>query len=289
VDWVDAVVQGILLGGFYALFAAGLSLVFGVMRIVNLAHGDFSILAAFLAVVAIDELGTGAFLALVLVVPVMFALGYAVQYLVINASLKGGELQPLLATFGIAIVLQNVLQEAFSADSRGLNAGSIETSSIQVVDQITVGWFPLLTLAVSVFLLLSLQILISRTQLGRIFRATSDDREAAQLLGVDNRRVYAMAMGIALVTCAIAGIFLGIRTTFTPTAGPLRLIFAFEAVIIGGIGSLWGTLVGGIVLGVAQSVGAQASPGWGILTGHLVTLAVLVFRPYGLFPRLRSA
>lgn len=294
--WVNAVVQGILLGGLYALFAAGLSLVFGVMRLVNLAHGDLSILAAFLVVAVVDAVGVSPWVGVVIVVPGMFLLGYALQYTILNRMLESGELAPLLVTFGIAIILQNVLLETFSADSRGLDAGSIETDSISVSDQLAIGWFPLLTFGVSVVLLGALQLLTSRTGFGRAMRATADDLRAAELMGVDHRRIYAVAMGIALATVAIAGVFFGMRTTFAPSDGPVRLIFAFEAVIIGGLGSIWGTLVGGIVLGVAQTVGTQIafsadiSPGWGgVLAGHIVFLAVLATRPTGLFARPQAS
>jgi branched-chain amino acid transport system permease protein len=283
--WVNAVLQGILLGGLYALFAAGLSLVFGVMRLVNLAHGDLSIMAAFVVVAIVDVSDLSAWVGLVLVVPAMFVVGYLLQLVLLNRTLQSGALAPLLVTFGLAIILQNVLLETFSADSRGLDAGSIETESIRINDEVAVGWFPLLTFVVSVVVLGGLQLLLGRTQLGRALRATADDQGAAELQGIDHRRIYAVSMGLALATVAVAGVFLGMRTTFDPSVGPARLIFAFEAVIIGGLGSLWGTLAGGVVLGVAQTVGAQISPGWGVLAGHLVFLAVLALRPTGLFPR----
>jgi branched-chain amino acid transport system permease protein len=288
VTWVNTVIQGILLGGLYALFAAGLSLVFGVMRVVNLAHGDLSVLAAFIALLLVDHAGMSPLLTLVVVIPAMFALGWILQAVVLNFALTT-ELAPLLATFGIAIVLQNLLQEGFSADSRGLDAGSLETSSIRIGDDIGIGWFPLLTFLTSVVVLLALHLLLNRTQIGRALRATSDDQRTASLVGIDNRRVYSLAMAISLGTVAIAGVFLAIRTTFSPSVGPARLIFGFEAVIIGGLGSLWGTLLGGIVLGVAQAVGAQISSGWGVFAGHLVFLAVLALRPSGLFPRTVAA
>jgi branched-chain amino acid transport system permease protein len=287
VAWVDTVVQGLLLGGLYALFATGLSLIFGVMRIVNLAHGDLSILAAFLAVVAVETLGLNPFLALVLVVPVMAVLGYALQRLVLNRLLGHGILPPILVTFGVSVIIQNALLEAFSADSRRLNPGGIETASLSLGGGLAVGWFPLLTLAVAVLVLVGLQLFIGRTSVGRAFRATSDDQETAELMGIDQRRLYGFAMALSLAIVAVAGVFLGIRTTFAFASGPDRLLFAFEAVIIGGLGSLWGTLVGGAVLGIAQTMGAKLSPGWGILTGHLVFLAVLLVRPQGLFARAR--
>jgi len=287
VAWVDTILQGLLLGGLYALFATGLSLIFGVMRIVNLAHGDLSILAAFLAVVAVESLGLDPFVALVLVAPLMAALGYGLQTLVLNRLLGQGILPPILVTFGLSIIIQNGLLEIFSADSRRLNPGGIETASVALGGQLAIGWLPLITLGVAVAILVGLQGLIGRLSVGRAFRATSDDQETAELMGIDNRRLYGLAMALSLGIVAVAGVFLGIRTTFTFASGPDRLLFAFEAVIIGGLGSLWGTLVGGAVLGVAQTVGAKLSPGWGILTGHLVFLAVLLLRPQGLFAKAR--
>jgi branched-chain amino acid transport system permease protein len=288
VVWVNAVVQGILLGGLYALYAAGLSLVFGVMRLVNLAHGDLGVLAAFIALLLADHFSLSPWLALLVVVPIMAAAGFVLQTGLLNSTLDSG-LAPLLATFGLAIIIQNVLLEGFSADAQALGIGPLQTRSIHVASEISIGWFPLITLIAAVAVLGGLQLLLSYTALGRALRATSDDRQAVQLVGIDNRRVYGIAMALSLATAAVAGIFLGIRTIFTPSAGPVRLIFAFEAVIIGGLGSLWGTLVGGVVLGVAQTIGAQISPGWGVLAGHLVFLAVLLVRPTGLFARTAVA
>ena len=285
--WIDAIVQGILLGGLYALFATGLSLIFGVMRLVNLAHGDFSILAAFLAVLAVQALGLNPLLTLLAVAPLMAALGYVLQRLVLNRLLGRGILPAVLVTFGLSIVIQNGLLEAFSADSQRLNPGGIETASLSLGGGLAVGWFPLLTFVAAVLLLAGLQLLIGRTALGRAFRAASDDGPTAALMGIDTSGLYARAMALSLAIVAVAGIFLGIRTTFAFGSGPDRLLFAFEAVIIGGLGSLWGTLVGGVILGVAQTVGARLSPGWGVLTGHLVFLAVLLLRPAGLFATAR--
>jgi branched-chain amino acid transport system permease protein len=283
--WVNAVVQGVMLGGLYALFATGLSLIFGVMRVVNLAHGVLTILAAFLAFVVVDHIGLNPLLAMAIVVPAMFVLGYVLQRGLINFTLGGGLLPPLVVTFGLAVVAENVLLKVFSADSRGLDAGHIENTSIRLTSRLAVGWLPLTIFVVAVVLLVVLQVFLDRTMLGRALRATSDDAEAAQLMAIDNRHLYAVAMGIALALGGVAGVFVGIRTTFGPLDGPVLLIFAFEAVIIGGLGSLWGTLVGGVILGIAQTVGAQFSPGWFQLSGHLVFLAVLALRPTGLFAR----
>jgi branched-chain amino acid transport system permease protein len=287
-DWVNQIVQGIMLGGLYALFATGLSLVFGVMRLVNLAHGDLIVLASFLSLVIVDNLGWNPFTTLVLVIPLMAAIGFALQYLLLNRTLNSG-LAPILATFGLGVIIQNALLEQFSADQRRLHVGAIETNSIRITDEISIGWFSLVMFLVAVLLLVSLQLLIRRTRLGRSLRATSDDQQTAQLVGIDNKKLYAIAMAMSLATAAIAGVFLGVYTNFDPSSGPARLIFGFEAVIIGGLGSLWGTLAGGMVLGVSQAIGAKISIGWGDLAGHLVFLTILLVRPRGLFPGPETA
>ncbi len=283
--WVNDIIQGVLLGGLYALFAAGLSLVFGVMRLVNLAHGDFSIMAAYISLAIVGSLDINPLYTVVLVMLIMGVFGYLIQRGLFNYAMDAGPMQAILATFGIAVIIQNLLLEGFTANSKGLDAGSIENAFIRISDQVVIGWFPLITLIASVVVLLGLQIFLQRTRLGRAFRATADHQKAAQLMGIDNRHLYAMAMAFALAIVAIAGVFIGIRTTFSPSAGPLRLIFAYEAVIIGGLGSLWGTLVGGIVLGIAQVMGDHIQQGWGILVGHFVFLAILAFRPQGLFAK----
>jgi len=233
VAWLDTVVQGILLGGLYALFATGLSLIFGVMRLVNLAHGDFSILAAFLAVVAVDALGINPLLALAAVAPALALLGYGLQWLVLDRLLGRGVLPAVLVTFGFSVVIQNGLLEIFSADARRLNPGAIETASLPLGHGLAVGWFPLLTFGVAVVLLGGLQVLIGSTAVGRAFRAASDDGETAGLMGIDTRRLHGLALALSLGIVAVAGIFLGIRTTFSFASGPDRLLFAFEAVEIG--------------------------------------------------------
>lgn len=283
--WANAVVQGILLGGLYALFACGLSLMFGVMRIINLAHGDLAILGAYLFWVAVDHAGVSPFWAALLVLPIMLVLGYALQLVLLERSLRAGPLVPLLTTFGLAIVIQNVLLQVFSPDvqSLGGSAGDITTVSWQINDQVSIPGLGVLTLSVAVVLLGGLQLFLSRTKLGREMRATAEDSDTAQLVGINARDVYARATAIAVATAALAGLFLGIRSSFEPSSGPTQLIFAFEAVVIGGFGSLWGTLVGGIVLGVAQTIGAQIDPNYSLLAGHLVFLAVLASPRGGIF------
>jgi branched-chain amino acid transport system permease protein len=285
IGWIDTVIQGVLLGGLYTLFAAGLSLIFGIMRLVNLAHGDLIVLAAFIILAAAHALGLGVFTATVVALPLMFAAGYGLQFLVLNRTLGPDILPPLLVTFGLSIIVQNSLLEVFSADSQRLSAGAIETASIPLGGGLAVGVMPLLTFSSAVAVIVLLNVLFYRTALGRAFRATSDDTEIAELMGIETRRVFAMAMAVAMVVVTIAALWLGIRATFDPTIGPARLLYAFEAVIIGGLGSLWGTLAGGVIIGVAQTVGANINPEWQILTGHLAFLAVLMARPRGLFPR----
>ncbi len=288
-DLLNAILQGVMVGGLYALFAAGLSLIFGVMGLVNIAHGDLIVLAGYVALVAVNATGMHPLLSLLIVVPLMAALGYALQRLVLNRVVGPDILPPLLVTFGLSVIIQNALLQVFSADSQKMQAGALETMSIPLPGGLAIGVLPLLMFAVAVAVIGALQLLFYRTELGRAFRATSDDRETAQLMGIDHAHLFAVAMAIALAVCALAGVFLGIRGIFDPSSGPPRLLFAFEAVIIGGLGSLWGTLAGGVILGVAQGIGAEIDPGWQVLTGHLVFLAVLVARPRGLFARAGTA
>ena len=287
-NWLNIILQGVLVGGLYAMFAAGLSLIFGVMRLVNIAHGDFIVLAAYLALVATETLGINALVSLAVVVPLMGLIGYVLQRGILNRTLGDDLLPPLLVTFGLSIIIQNGLLEIFTADPRKLQAGAIEVDSIHIGGGLAIGTLPLLQFVTAVAVIAALQWLFYRTALGRAFRATSDDSAVAQLVGLDNRHVFALAMALSLAVVAIAGVFLAVRANFDPAIGPARLIFGFEAVIIGGLGSLWGTLAGGIILGVAQAIGAQLDPGWQLLAGHLAFLAILAVRPQGLFPKVQG-
>ncbi len=284
--WINAILQGVLLGGLYALFAAGLSLMFGVMRFINIAHGDFIVTAAYLMVALVVGLAVHPVVAIVLVLIALMAAGYINQRILLNRVLGKDILPPILVTFGMSIIIQNALLEIFSADSRRLPAGWLETSSIKLSDTIAIGWLPLLMFGAAVAVIGGLQLVFYKTPLGRMLRATSDDPEIVPLMGGKNAHIFAIATALARLVVGIAGIFLAMKTNFDPSAGPARLLFAFEAVIIGGLGSLWGTLIGGIVLGVAQTVGAQIDAGYQILAGHLVFLALLVVRPRGLFPKM---
>jgi branched-chain amino acid transport system permease protein len=282
VNWVNAVVQGILLGGLYALFATGLSILFGVVRVVNLAHGDFAVLAAYLALVVVTTTQVHPLLTLLIVVPLFGVLGYFGQRLVIQKSLDVSPVTTLLVSFGLSVVIQNALLVAFSADSHSFDVGHLISASVQVTPQLSIAVVSVMIFVTAVLLLIGLQLFLSRTALGRQIRASADDQEAARIAGVDTHHVFGIAAAIAFASVAIAGVALGIYSSFDPSAGPPRLIYAFEAVIIGGVGSLWGTLAGGIVLGVAQTLGSQIDPSSGVLAGHLVFLAVLALRPQGL-------
>jgi branched-chain amino acid transport system permease protein len=287
--WVNAIVQGILLGGLYALFACGLSLMFGVMRIVNLAHGDLAVLAAFLAYSVMSATPLGAFWAVVVVVPVFAAFGYGLQRGLFQRSLAISPLSTLLVTFGLSVVIQNLLLQVYSADTRALDIGSLVTEGLRINANISVSYLALITFGLAVVVIIALQLFLSRSRTGRIMRAASDDREAATLVGADSRHIYAVATAIAFATVALAGLMFAMRSSFDPSMGPSRLIFAFEAVVIGGLGSLWGTLLGGMVLGLAQTLGAQLDPTLLLLSGHIIFLAVLAFRPQGLIPARRLA
>ena len=284
--WLNVILQGVLTGGLYAMFAAGLSLIFGVMRLVNIAHGDLIVLAAYVALMATTALGVNPLVSLIVVVPAMAVIGYALQRGLFNRTLGEDLLPPLLVTFGLSIIIQNGLLELFTADSRKLQAGAIEVATMQVTQGLWIGVLPLLQFAVAVGVIAGLQLLFYRTALGRAFRATSDDPAVAQLMGLDTRHIFALAMALSLAVVAIAGVFLAVRSNFDPAIGPARLIFGFEAVIIGGLGNLWGTLAGGVILGVSQAIGAQIDPGWQLLAGHIAFLVILALRPQGLFPKV---
>ncbi len=280
--WVNAIVQGILLGGLYALFACGLSLMFGVMRVVNLAHGDFAVLAAYLALVVITGLHIPVLWSALVIAPLFGAFGYLVQRFIIQRSLDVSPLTTLLVTFGLSIVIQNSLLELASANSQSLPSGSLASASFQVNGQLSIAYESVIVFVVAAVVLVGLQVFLSRARLGRQVRAAADDQEAATIVGVNVRHVYGVAAAIAFATVALAGVAFGMYSSFDPAAGPQRLIFAFEAVVIGGVGSLWGTLAGGIILGVAQVLGAQVDSSFGVLAGHLVFLVVLALRPNGL-------
>lgn len=285
--WVNAIIQGLLTGGLYALFATGLSLLFGVMKVVNLAHGDLAAVAGYIGVGIIAVTHVPVLWSIPIVVAAMAVLGYVLQRSLLQAAISRGELTTLIVTFGLSIIIENGLQQFFTANSRGLGVGdSFITASFSIGSQITVAWLSLAIFLLAVVILLGLQQFMSASKYGRLIRAVADDREAAQLAGANYRHVFGIAAAIAFGTVAVAGICDGMITTLNPTIGTdTILLFAFASVVIGGLGSLWGTLLGGVVLGVAQLIGAQINPSWEPLAGYAVFLLVLVVRPQGLTGR----
>jgi len=292
---LETLLQGMLLGGLYCLFALGQSLMFGVMRLTNTAQGDFIILGAFAAIAGMNALaalgwshGSAPFVVMLALLPLAFGFGYALQRWVLNGTLGRDPLPSLVVTFGLSIVIQNLLLELFSADPRSIETGGLNTASVALPAGMAVGVLPLAIFALALVATGALQWLFNGTRLGRAFRAVSDDKEIAELMGLNSNTVYALATAIAFVLIALAGVLQGMRTTVSPSDGPLLLLFAFEAVIIGGMGSFWGTLVGALLLGITQQIGFRLDPGWGIWVGHIVFLIVLVLRPQGLFPKTRG-
>ncbi len=290
-SWISTVLQGLMLGGLYALFAMGLSLMFGVMRLTNIAHGDFIILAAFAAFALLASSGMNEFgpalTSMAILLPMAFVFGYGLQRLMLNGTLGKDPLPSLVVTFGLSIVIQNALVEIFSADPRSIGTGGFNTLSLSLGSDLAVGALPLTIFLLAVLMAFLMQWLFNRTAIGRAFRATSDDKDAAELMGVDHRHIYGLATATAFVLIAVAGVLQGMRTTVSPADGPALLIFAFEAVIIGGMGSFWGTFAGALILGVTQSIAFRIDPGWGIWAGHVVFLIMLLVRPQGLFPKTR--
>jgi branched-chain amino acid transport system permease protein len=284
--WINAIIQGVLTGGLYALFACGLSLMFGVMKVVNLAHGDLAVVAGYVAIGIVAVTHIPVLWSFLIVVPVMALLGYGLQRTVIQSALDRSVLTTLLVTFGLSIVIENGLLQFFTANSRGIGAGlSLVTGSFKI-GSIHFAYLLLVIFAVAVAVLLGLQYFLSGSKYGRLIRAVADDREAAQLAGADYRHVFGIAAALAFATVGLAGIAYGMYSQLDPTTGTdTILLFAFAAVVIGGLGSLWGTLVGGVVLGVAQAIGGQINLSYEVLAGYIIFLAVLALRPQGLIAR----
>ena len=248
--WVNQIIQGVLLGGYYALIACGLSFRYGVMGINNLAHGSLAVLAAFALFVLADRYAIPPFAGLLIVLPAMAVIGWLLNRGMLGRSLRGGLLLPILSTFGLSIVIDNLLFQGFGADTRSLAPyiGSLSYDSWTVTNDIYIGQLAALTFAAAVLVLGGLQVFLSRTRLGQAIRAVAEDTDTVGLIGIDAGRVNAVASTVAMVAVGIAGAFLAMRATFDPYAGAPQLIFGFEAVVIGGAGSLWGTLLGGFRL-----------------------------------------
>ncbi|HEY1783177.1 MAG TPA: branched-chain amino acid ABC transporter permease [Roseiarcus sp.] len=280
-QWLDAVIQGVLLGGAYAQYALGMALMFGVMRIVNIAHGDIIILLALIGISLAAKFGLGPFTVMFLLVPIAAAMGWILQRTILNGVLGDDPLPSLIATFGLSIALQNFMLEIWSADTRSMPGGGIEAASIHL-GGFYLGVLPVMALGAAILLTGGLDALLRFTPFGRSLRAAAADVEAATITGVNPKAVYAAATAVAVGILGVAAVFQSLRSTVSPADGPAQLLYAFEAVIIGGLGSIWGAFLGATVLGVAQAVGFRMDPGWGVLAGHVVFLAVLALRPRGL-------
>jgi len=283
-DLVQTIINGILLGGLYGAIGLGLSLYFGVMRVINLAIGDLAIVSAYFTLVLTQQAGVSLLTAALVVLPLMFGVGVVLQRYVIQKTLGRGILPPLMVTFGIAIILQNVMLLVFSADAQTLQT-PLATGNVPLVAGLTLPTVYVVDLAVALLLVGSTIFLFRRTGLGRALRATSDDAETAQLMGLSPRYIYGLAAGLSITFAAAAGILLGTTFTFYPSTGAESLLIAFETVVIGGLGSLWGTLIGGMLFGLAQLLGANFfGPSYGLMAGHVMFLLVLLVRPQGLLP-----
>lgn len=285
---IETITQGILLGGLYCIFALGLSLMFGVMRLTNIALGDQIIISGFIAIGIASVLQLNIVLIGLALLPCAYISGYLFQRAVLNPTLSRDPVPSLVVTFGLSIVIQNVLQELFSANPRSLDTGGLNTQSIDLGGGFVIGVLPLIIFATAIACTFGLQALFSKTSIGRAFRAVSDDKEIAELMGLSAKKVYATATGIAFCLIAVAGLFQSMRTTISPADGPSLLLFAFEAVIIGGMGSFWGTFAGALILGVTQQIGFMFDPAWGIWFGHIVFIVILFFKPNGLFPKTKG-
>ena len=279
--WIDTFLNGAMLGGLYALFGLGLSLIFGVMRIANIAHGELVIAGAFLAFGLGSALPVHPLLVMLPVALVMFAIGWALQGALLNRVLGRDPMPPLLVTFGLSILVQNLFVELFGADNRSLDAGWLRTANLDL-GALSLGVLPLGTLLFALALFAGLQWGLSHTRLGRIIRATSDDAQIVQLMGVRPRRIFAVVMGLSAALAALAGILLAMRTSVTPFSGVERLLIAFEVIVIGGLGSIWASFVGGLALGIVHAVGFRLDPASGLLYGHILLLVILLLRPQGL-------
>jgi len=288
VIWLETIINGVLYGGLYGLLGVGLALIVGVMRVVNLSHGEFIVLSAFLGVSLTGVVPWMHPLALLVPVALIaFMLGFGLQAVLINRVVtRPDPFAAILLTFGVAVVMRNLMVEIYGADPRNLPAGRLAHASAGIAG-LHIGVLPLLILGLSVVLFTGLQLILTRTRFGRIVRATADHRDVVRLMGVNPGRVYNVVMGLSLALASIAGMLLAIRSSFTPYSGVERLLVAFEVVVLGGLGTFWGAMLGGITLGVAELVGLKLDPNAGPLYAHLLFLVGVLMRPNGLF-RVRT-
>jgi branched-chain amino acid transport system permease protein len=285
-SFLEPLTNGILLGGLYAVIGIGLSMVFGIMRQVNLAHGELMILSSYFTLFFLKVLGMHPLLALFLIIiPLMFFVGYLLQIFLFNRGMQRGMEPFLMISFGLSIILQNVLLLIFTPDARSLKAALV-IKSINVFGLFHIPQIYLLNFTIGLLVLVLLQRFMKSTYLGWAINASADNEHAAKLMGINTKKVYAYTMGIAAVTAAISGALVGMTFTFYPHSGTQYLIIAFGVVIIGGLGSLPGTFIGGLILGVSQLFGGRIlGPGFQLLSGYIILLIVLTIRPHGILGR----
>ena len=279
--WVETIVNGLLLGGLYALVGLGLGYAFGIMRIVNVAQGDFIVAAAFLGVFLVPWTPLHPMLVIVPVAAVSYVFGILLQRAMINRVLGQDQIPQILLTFGMAIVLRNAMVEIYGANSQSINVGELRFMGFDFLG-LRLGVLPVVILGIALALFAALHLWMRHSRMGRIIRATADDHQVVQLSGIDYRRVYGIAMGIAMALSAVAGVLLAMRGSFTPYSGADRLLIAFEVVVIGGLGSFWGMFAGGMILGVTQLVALKLDPSSGLMWGHLMFLLILFLSPSGI-------
>jgi len=282
---LEPLINGLLLGGLYAVIGIGLSLVFGIMRQVNLAHGELMILASYLSLVFLQLFAIHPMMTFLFVIPVIFILGYLIQTFLFNRVLEKGMESYLMISFGLSIILQNLMLLIFTPDARTLQT-SLAIKSLNVLDLFNVPVILLVDFLTGIIVLGLLHFIMKKTYLGWAIRAATDDLTAARLVGINPRKVYALAMGMAVITAAISGVLVGMTFTFYPHSGTQYLIIAFGVVIIGGLGSLPGTFLGGLILGVSQLLGGRIiGPGLQLLSGYIILLIVLTIKPQGILGR----
>jgi len=282
-DLLQPLLNAILLGGLYAVIAIGMSTMFGIVKLVNLAHGDLMILGSFLSLVFATWWGISPFWTILAVVPIMYFFGFYLQSFLINRVLGKGMEPPLLVAFGLSIILQNLLLLIFTPDARSLMT-SVAVKTIAVSESVNIPVVYLVDFLAGLVVILCLYYFFRTSYMGRAIRAASDDEVAAQLMGIDTKNIYAKAMGIAMMSAGVAGVLVGTTFTFYPHTGPQYLAIAFGVIVIGGFGSMKGTFVGGIILAMAQLLGGHfLGPGYQLLCGYVVLLIVLAVRPQGIF------
>jgi branched-chain amino acid transport system permease protein len=282
----QSIVNGMLLGGLYTTLALGLSLVFSVMRLVNVAHGDLLTGGAYLVYYATTTLGlhVDPLVALVFVIPVVFVVGYVLQRGILTPLLRSGMEAPLVATFGLSIVIQSLLTSVFTGNTVSLSA-SYEATGITILGA-NVRVVYLIAFAIAAVLVAGTHVILSRTTFGRALRATSTDPDTAATMGINVDRQHAIAFGVAAAMAAVGGVLVGVAFSLTPTEGTSLLIMGFAVVVLGGLGSVAGTMLAAVVIGITQSLSAQLLGGqYADLTVYLFLIAVLAVRPTGFFGR----